>query len=322
MNLARLLEQRAKESPTRPALIYGEKEISFRGLSGSVNRLASAFKDLGIDKGDRVAIMLPNTPEFVYVFFACQKIGAVAVPFNTMYKGGEILHILRDSGAKAIVTLTNFAPLIQELRSELPQLQYVITTGERTVVFADPESTLFAQLVLSRSSIQNLDEAYRKVGQVLVEVFQSLGLAGVWYKHKGSLRIGGRKLAGFLFSELEDLYLVNIISFLKKFNPADFFKAIWVPPEIKDKILEPLTSVEEEIGKSPDPEVFKECLVKSFERHFKVQIREAELTREERFGYEKQIALLTKPRKHLPGLIREVFERLKKRVSSLFKSKK
>lgn len=291
MNLGRLLEEKAKEYPKRAALLYERKVISFDELNKSVNRLGNGLKDLGIERGDRVAIMLPNTPEFVYSFFACQKLGAVAVPFNTMYKGGEILCILRDCGAKAIITLNSAVPLINEIKSELPHLQYIITTGERSLTFADPESTVFLQGVLSKNIFRDPDDAYRKIGDALVQGFMELGLKEIWYKHRGSLRIGGRKLAGFYFSEIEDLFILNMVCFLAPFDPSDFFSVIWVPPEVKDKVLEPLTSIQEELGRPPTDREFRETILGALEKGLGIKLKEGALTRDEKFGYEKHKAM-------------------------------
>ena len=291
MNLGGLLEERAKEYPKRAALLYEGKVISFEELNKSVNRLGNGLKDLGIERGDRVAIMLPNTPEFVYSFFACQKLGAVAVPFNTMYKGGEILYILRDCGAKAIITLNSSVPLINEIKPELPHLQYIITTGERSLTFADPESTVFLQGVLSKNIFRDPDDAYRKIGDALVQGFMELGLKEIWYKHRGSLRIGGRKLAGFYFSEIEDLFIFNMVCFLAPFDPSDFFSVIWVPPEVKDKVLEPLTSIQEELGRPPTDREFREAILGALEKGLGIKLKEGTLTRDEKFGYEKHKAM-------------------------------
>jgi long-chain acyl-CoA synthetase len=238
--------------------------------------------------------MLPNTPEFVYTFFACQKLGAVAVPFNTMYKGGEILHILNDCGAKVIITLNSMVPLINEIKPELPQLKHIITTGERSLTFADPESTFFLQGVLSKDVFKDLDDAYQRIGGVLVQGLQETGVQEVWYKHRGSLRVGGRKLAGFYFSEIESLYILNVLCFLAPFDPWDFFHVIWVPPEVKDKVIEPLTSVQDELGRCPPHEEIQRILVHAVEQGLGVSLHEGALTRDEIFGYEKYKATAKK----------------------------
>jgi long-chain acyl-CoA synthetase len=287
MNLGRLLEEKTKEHPKRAALFHEGKGITFEEFNKNVNRLANGLKGLEIERGDRVAIMLPNTPEFAYSFFACQKLGAIAVPFNTMYKGGEIRHILQDCGAKVIITLNSMVPLINEIRPELPHLQHVITTGERSLTFADPESTFFLQGVLSKEVFKHLDDAYQRIGEALVQGLSALGVQEVWYKHRGSLRVGGRKLAGFSFSEIESLYILNMICFRAPFDPSDFFHVIWVPPEVKDKVIEPLTSIQEVLGRRPTDEEMHKLVVDALEKGLGVTLKKGSLSRDEIFGYEK-----------------------------------
>lgn len=292
--LGKMLEETAKKYRKKPALFFEGKEIIFEQLDENVNRLANGLRKLGIEGGDRVAIMLPNIPEFVYSFFALQKLGAIAVPFNTMYKGREILHILNDSGARAIITLTNFAPLINELKPDVPFLEHIILTGERTLLFVHPESTVAVQIVHHREFFPSIEETYQKVGGILVETLQKFGVAEAWYKHRGSVRVKGRKIASFTISEMENLVIMNGLCFLSKLETDDFFKVIWIPPEIKDKVLEPLTSIEEETGKRPDKEQFKDVIVQAIKQGFGVKIEEGSLKRDELFAYEKQRALAYK----------------------------
>ncbi len=292
--LGKMLEETAKKHRKKPALFFEGKEISFEQLDENVNRLANGLRKLGIEGGDRVAIMLPNIPGFVYSFFALQKLGAIAVPFNTMYKGREILHILNDSGARAIITLTNFAPLINELKPDVPSLEHIILTGERTLLFVHPESTVAVQIVHHREFFPSIEEMYQKVGEILVQTLKNFGVTEAWYKHRGGVRVKGRKIASFTISEMENLVIMNGLCFLSKLETDDFFKVIWIPPEIKDKVLEPLTSIEEETGKRPDKEQFKDVIVQAIEQGFGVKIEEGSLKRDELFAYEKQRALAYK----------------------------
>jgi long-chain acyl-CoA synthetase len=270
MNLGKLLENKAHEHPNRAAILVNGKAISFEELNKNVNRLANALKSLGIEGGDRVAIMLPNIPEFVYTFLACQKLGSVAVPLNTMYKGGEIFFILNDCGAKAIITLSSAVPLINEIKPDLPNLKHIITTGERNLIFADPDSTLFLNGVLSKKIFEDLNDAYQRVGDVFMQGFMKLGVTEVWYKHRGSLRVGERKLAWFSFSEIENIYVLYMVCFLTPFDPTDFFSVLWVPPEVKNKVLEPVTSLQEELGRRPDDHEIRDALLDALEKGYHI----------------------------------------------------
>lgn len=294
MSLGKLLEDRTKKFGKKEALFFEGKKITYEQLNENVNKLANGLKDLGICKGDRVAIMLPNIPEFVYSFYAIQKIGAIAVPFNTMYKGREIIHILNDCGAKAIIALTNFAPLINEIKPDVPSLEHIIVTGERTLLFVHPESTVALQMVHDRGFFKSIDEEYKNVGEILAETFKRVGVREAWYKHRGSVRVKGKKIASFIISEIENLAVVNAICFLSKLETDELFKVIWVPPEVKDKVLEPMTSVEEELGKKPDKEQFKNTIVNALEESLGIEIEEGPLKRDELFAYEKQKALAHK----------------------------
>ncbi len=294
MSLGKILEDRVKTHKKKSALIFAGKEISYQQLNENINKLANGLKNLGIDKGDRVAIMLPNIPEFVYSFFAVQKLGAIAVPFNTMYKGREIIHILNDCGAKAIIALSNFASLINEIKPDVPTLEHIILTGERTLLFVHPESTISIQMVHDSAFFESIEEAYNKVGAILVETFKGFGVTDAWYKNRGSIRVKGRKIASFIISQVENLTVVNALCFLGKLKTDEFFKVIWVPPEVKDKVLEPLTSVEEVTGKKLDKNGFKTTLVSAFEKGLGIQIEEGPLKRDELFAYEKQRALAYK----------------------------
>lgn len=294
--LIQSIERSAGSYPGSTALYFEGEAITYKELNLRANRMANGLKGLGVEKGDRVAIMLPNIPEFVYALLGTLKLGAVAVPFNTLYKGGEILHILKDSGAKVLFALTNFAPMINELRPELPALEQVILTGERNLLFADPESTAFIQLILPGDLIRDIDEGYQRMGSILLKVIEVLGVKEAWYKHRGSIRVRGEKIATFVISKVEGVILINAVIFLGPLDMRDFLHVIWVPPEIRDKVVEPLTSVQQETGKLPSWDQVKETAVVAIGEGFQVEIKEGSMVRDELFGYEKLRSLAYKER--------------------------
>ena len=295
-NMGEMIEKHGRQMKKSPALYYEGKTIDWRQLNENVNKTANGLKNLGIQKGDRVAIMLPNVPEFVYAFSALQKIGAVAVPFNTMYKGHEITHILKDSGAKAIVCQNSSVPLINEMRPELPDLEHVIITGERSVSFVEPDSNTVIQMIFSEGNVPDLDEYAKKLGEMLIKVFNKLGVEDVYYNHIGGVRVKGKKIASFNFSEMkgERVIICTIACFLGPLHTDDFFKVVWVPPEVKDKVLEPLTSVEEETGANPGIDALKKAFAETFEETMEVKLKQDKLSRDEELAFSKQITLSKK----------------------------
>lgn len=131
MNLAHAcLERPARRVADRIAVIDGPsgKKYSYGDLNEQVNRFANALTSLGVQKGDRVAIYLPNVPEFIIAFFANAKIGAITVPLNIMYKKLELEHILGNSESKCLIGV---APQVAEhvvpLRNKLPSLEHVVS---------------------------------------------------------------------------------------------------------------------------------------------------------------------------------------------------
>ena len=297
MGLVQPIEAWAASTPDSVALRLEGKNITYKELNCRANRVANGLRGLGIKERDRVAIMLPNIPEFVYTLLGALKLGAVAVPFNTLYKGGEILHILKDSGAKCVVALTNFAPMINEIRPELPALDKVILTGERNLLFAYPGSTALIQLILQGDHIKDIDGAYQKIGRILLRIMEEMGVKEAWYKHRGSIRVrGGEKIATFVISELAGVALINWMVFLGPLDTRDFMRVIRMPPEIRDKVVEPMTSVQQETERMPVWNQFKETVVAAIEHGFQVEIKEGPMLENELIAYEKLRSIACKAR--------------------------
>jgi len=290
-SLVTLLDEVTKKYKKKKAILFEGRELTFNEVNENANKVAGGLEWLGIEPGDRVAIMLPNIPEFVQTFFGIQKLGAVAVPFNTMYKGREITHILNDSGARALVTLSSNAALINEIRTDCPKLEHVIYTGERTLVFFEPEGTASVQLVVEKAVFDDLEQAFERVGDLLLRVVSDLGVGDAWYKHRGSLRQDGKKLATITVSEIENLAVINAVVFLDDYNLDEFFKVIWVSPEIKDKVVEPMTSVKAVTGARPSMDAFRAAVEKHTAELFGVTLEPGEFKRDEVFGYEKTRAM-------------------------------
>ena len=129
MNVARNVEQASLYFPEKPALIFEGRTYTNEELNKQVNRLANAMKALGVEKGDRVALFLPNIPAFIICYFAAQKLGAIAVSINAMSKKREVQYMVSDSGCKMLFTTS---VLREEVPAdELPTLkQIIIAEGE------------------------------------------------------------------------------------------------------------------------------------------------------------------------------------------------
>lgn len=128
IQVPQLLTQAAAQCGDRTALIFYGKQITYLQLELAADRFARALRTLGIEPGDRVAICLPNVPQFPIAFYGSLRAGAIAVPTNPLYTAHEVEHHLKDSGAKAIITLDILYHTVHEVRQATP-LQHVILTS-------------------------------------------------------------------------------------------------------------------------------------------------------------------------------------------------
>ena len=130
-NIGELLDARAAEHANRPALYFYEDVYTYAQLDEQVNRAAGALRDHGIGKGDVVALMLPNCPEFLFAMFGAQKLGAAVTPINVQFQTEETRYQLEDSGARVLVTAPPFLPIVEAIQASLPALETVLLAGEQ-----------------------------------------------------------------------------------------------------------------------------------------------------------------------------------------------
>jgi carnitine-CoA ligase len=124
------LARRLDADPDGPYLDFEGVEYSARRMDAESNRLAHALAHLGVEKGDRVATLLENSPAQVVTFFAALKLGAVQVPVNTAYKGDFLHHQLADSGSNVIVVQGDFSGRVAPVvGADLPELDAAIVVG-------------------------------------------------------------------------------------------------------------------------------------------------------------------------------------------------
>ena len=108
-NLSTILESTAKERPGHPAIIFDQMRLTYAQLEGAACQVANALTAAGIGKGDRIAIMLPNTPHFPIAYYGILKVGAIVVPINVLFKAAELKYHLEDSGARLLIAFEAFA---------------------------------------------------------------------------------------------------------------------------------------------------------------------------------------------------------------------
>ena len=118
------------EYPNKTAVVFQEKRFTFKEINNRINRLANAFKGMGVRKGERVAILAQNCHQYVETFFACAKAGLVILPLNAKLAGPELSYIINDASASLLIIEKCFADITDSIRSELKTVNNLIIIGD------------------------------------------------------------------------------------------------------------------------------------------------------------------------------------------------
>jgi len=103
MDVIKLLQEQAQKSKNQPAIIFRQQPVNFLQLKAAVFKLANSLQSLGLKKGDKAAVYLPNCPEYVYSYLAIWCCGATAVPLDFMLTGDELNSCIAHSQAKFLI---------------------------------------------------------------------------------------------------------------------------------------------------------------------------------------------------------------------------
>ncbi|OHE33347.1 MAG: hypothetical protein A3J94_10850, partial [Syntrophus sp. RIFOXYC2_FULL_54_9] len=152
MSLGKMLSESAERYKDHWAVIQGETRITYRELNRAACALGNHLRSLGLGEGDKVALMLPNCPEFVIAYFAVQKIGGVAVTLNVQSTPYELLHLLGNSDSRCLITQGALAKRFEEIQDKLPLCRHLITTN------GPEEDSLFREIIAKGPFTEEIPE--------------------------------------------------------------------------------------------------------------------------------------------------------------------
>lgn len=143
MTLNHFLDQAIQKAPDRTAIVFEGLKVSYHQLGQLADRFAAGLQQLGVKRGDKVALFLPNCPQFVIAYFGILKVGGVVVPANPLYVETELSHLLSISDAATIITLDliNFYPKVSAIQDKTNLKRIIITSIEDYLPF--PKNVLF-----------------------------------------------------------------------------------------------------------------------------------------------------------------------------------
>ena len=191
LTLGETLDRAAIAFPNKEVICFlSEKEerITYVELNERVNRLAGGLINLGIKAGDKVALWMPNRPEWIVTLFAVARVGAVLVPMDTWYKSSEAEYILNHSDSVAVITSkkfgkSDFVSTLRKIKPKLPKLKHIIVIGE------DVEDTIPYQSVLEMGDDWRENQEYtdRRFQNDLDNVVFIVYTSGTTGKPKGAM---------------------------------------------------------------------------------------------------------------------------------------
>ncbi|WP_156640032.1 AMP-binding protein [Bosea sp. PAMC 26642] len=159
------LREWARRQPDKPACIFYGREISYRELDDLSDRFAALLHSHGARPGDRIAVFLPNSPQFMLAFFAILKLGAVHVPVNPLFRETELAFELNDTGARIIVALDSLMPLLRRVRADTP-VETVFVTSFAEMLPAKPTMPVPQALLQPRIACDDAIDLLPALGDV------------------------------------------------------------------------------------------------------------------------------------------------------------
>ena len=133
IGLHELFERTVAEYPNNTATIFFGERLTYAQLDEQANKFAAGLQAIGVQAEDRIAIILPNCPQFMVALFGVLKAGAVAMPLNPAYVARELKVQFNDAGVKTVVALNTVAPRVQEIMAETPVERLVVTWMQDTL---------------------------------------------------------------------------------------------------------------------------------------------------------------------------------------------
>ena len=147
------LHQTVQKFPEKTAIVFNEHQINYGELNEIINKLSNGFLDSGIAKGNRVALMLPNVPHFIFSYFALQQVGAIVVPVNYMFYENDLNFVLNNSELKAIIYWDGFRKELKEFFLNCSESIIKVVLGKQK-----PGDSFQLEKLISNSSIGEIEK--------------------------------------------------------------------------------------------------------------------------------------------------------------------
>ena len=170
--LSGIIEDKARQMPDHVVFQFRDDPLTFGELNERINKAVNGFLELGIKKDDKVAIMLPNCPEFLYVWFGLNKIGAIEVPINVALKGNGLTYQIVQSDSVVLVADTEYLDRLGDVSGDLSTLRHAVFLDQSGAEDKLPkwtgiESLWFSQLIDRPGDTPSADVGFSDIASIL-----------------------------------------------------------------------------------------------------------------------------------------------------------
>jgi crotonobetaine/carnitine-CoA ligase len=182
--LSKIIEDKARQHPDHVVFQFRDDPITLGEFNEQINKTANGLLSLGVKHGDKVAIMLPNNPEFLYTWFALNKIGAVEVPINVALKGQGLAYQMVQSDCVGLVADTEYMDRLEGVAGDLDNIRHIAFTGGGELPnWSGFETMRFAELMDRPSDTPKADVHYSDLASILYTSGTTGVSKGVMFSH-------------------------------------------------------------------------------------------------------------------------------------------
>jgi len=221
MNVGLLMSRTARRYPDRLAVVCDSVRRNWSEVDERTNGFAKALSELGVVRGDRVAILLPNCDQYVEVLFGCFKVGAVAVPMNAKLHPNEVVFHVNDARARVLVCHEDNAAQIESIRSQLASTEHCVAVGWAPGNFQSYESRVSALRT-------NEDQAIDIERDELAWLFYTSGTTG---RPKGAMLTHGNLMA-MTVGSLADMVPMTVDDVSLHVSPLSHGAGLYLLPRV------------------------------------------------------------------------------------------
>ena len=208
--LSSIIEDKARQHPNHVVFQFRDEPITFEQLNHNINKAANGFTAMGIKHGDKVALMLPNSAEFLYAWFGLNKIGAVEVPINVALKGTGLVHQIVQSDCMVLVADAKFLDRLDPISDDLTTVKHAVfyntPEGQSLPTWKSIESSTFAKLMDHSSDSPNVIVHFTDMASILYTSGTTGVSKGVMISHNYWYDIWSQSVKYSQYTEDDVLY--------------------------------------------------------------------------------------------------------------------